>query len=120
LDCEVYPDGMALEVDQHTTYEPDAMVRCGPPLPDDAIKVLDPLIVVEVLSPTSRARDTGAKLADYFRMPSLQHYLIVRTEDRSVIHHARGADGAIATRIIRGGPIRLDPPGVAITLAEPG
>ena len=120
LDCEVFTDGMAVEVDRETTYEPDAMVRCGPPLPDDAIKVLDPLIVVEVLSPTSRARDAGAKLADYFRMPSLRHYLIVRTEDRSAIHHARGADGAIATHIIRGGPIRLDPPGIEITLAEAG
>jgi len=120
LDCEVYSDGMAIEVDQHTTYEPDAMVRGGPPLPDDAIKVPDLLIVVEVLSPTSRARDAGAKPPDYFRMPSLQHSLIVRTEDRSVIYHARGAEGAIATRIIRSGPIRLDPPAIAIALADPG
>jgi len=114
LPCEAFPDGMAVEVDDQTTYEPDALVRCGTPLPADAVKLTDPFIVVEVLSPSTRARDAGAKLADYFRLPSLRHYLIVRTEDRAVIHHARGEGDAIATRIIREGTIRLDPPGITI------
>ena len=116
LPCQVYPDGMVVEIDDHITYEPDALVRCGVPLPGDALKVHDPIIVVEVLSPSSRARDAGAKLADYFRLPSVRHYLIVRTEDRTIIHHARGDDGTIATRIVRDAPILLDPPGV--TLAD--
>ena len=85
-----------------TVYEPDALVRCGPALPDDAIKVIDPMIIVEVLSPSTRARDTGAKLEDYFSLSSLRHYLILKTENRSVIHHARDDAGAIATHIIRG------------------
>jgi Uma2 family endonuclease len=114
LPCEAYPDGMAVEIDNETTYEPDALVRCGAPLPPDALKLHDPVIVVEVLSPSSRARDAGAKLADYFRLPSVRHYLIVRTEDRTVIHHARGDDGAIATRITRDSPIPLDPPGIVL------
>ena len=65
------------------------------PLPPDAIKLRDPMIVVEVLSPSTSARDVGAKLEDYFRLPSVQHYLIVRTENRTIIHHARGEDGII-------------------------
>jgi Uma2 family endonuclease len=115
LDCQAYPDGMAVEVDAATTYEPDALVRCGPRLHDDAVKLNDPVIVVEVLSPSTRARDAGAKLADYFRLPTVQHYLIVRTEDRAIIHHARNADGTILTRIVRKGPLRLDPPGLTVT-----
>ncbi len=115
LACEVYPDGMAVEVDATTTYEPDALVRCGAVPPPDAVKLTDPIIVVEVLSPSTRARDAGAKLADYFRLPSLHHYLIVRTEDRAIIHHARNADGTILTRIIRDGTLYLDPPGLAVT-----
>jgi Uma2 family endonuclease len=114
LACTAYPDGMAVAIDEMTTYEPDALVRCGPPLPDDAVKLTDPVIVVEVLSPSTRARDAGAKLEDYFRLPSLRHYLIVKTENGSVIHHARDAEGRIATRIIRGAPIRLDPPGIIL------
>jgi Uma2 family endonuclease len=103
---------MAAEIDQQTTYEPDGLVLCGTPLPPDAIKLNDPLIV-EVLSPASLARDSGAKLADYFRLPSVRHYLIDRTEDRVVVHHARGDDGAIATRIRHDGPLLLDPPGIS-------
>jgi Uma2 family endonuclease len=114
LQCTVYPDGMAVEVDAETTYEPDALVRCGAPLADDAVKITDPVIVFEVLSPSTRARDAGAKLEDYFRLPSVRHYLIVKTENQSIIHHERGTDGVITTRIIRDGSVRLDPPGIEV------
>lgn len=113
LDCMALPDGVAVAVDDTTTYEPDALVRCGPILPDDATRVTDPLIIVEVLSPSTQAIDTGTKLIDYFRLPSLRHYLIVRT-DRAIIHHERDAAGAIATRIIRDGTVALDPPGIIL------
>lgn len=118
LRCEVFPDGMAVRVDDATVYEPDAMVRCGEPSDRNAIEVTDPVIVVEVLSPSSRARDSGAKLEDYFRIPSVTHYLIVKTETRSAIHHEKRPDGAIATRIASSGTIDLTPPGISITVAE--
>jgi len=101
LACTVYPDGMAVAIDATTVYEPDALVRCGPVVPSDAVKLTDPVIIVEVLSPSTRARDHGDKLIDYFRLPSVQHYLIVRTDDGAVIHHARNADATILTRIMR-------------------
>ncbi|MGD9508213.1 MAG: Uma2 family endonuclease [Geminicoccaceae bacterium] len=116
LRCEALPDGVSIEVDEQTTYQPDALVRCGEPLPGDTVTLSDPLIVVEVISPSSRARDTGAKLEDYFRLPSVRHYLIVRTDSRSVIHHARGEDGDIVTRILRGGLLALDPPGITVAV----
>ena len=105
LPCEVFVDGMAVEVDASTVYEPDVLMRRGPPLPDNAVKLTDPVIVVEVVSPSSRARDSGAKLADYFGIESLRHYVIVRTEDRTAIHHERNADGHILTRIIHDGKV---------------
>lgn len=117
LDCEAIIDGPALAVDADTIYQPDAMVRCGGDLNGETIHLTDPVIVVEVLSRSTRGRDTGAKLADYFRLPSVRHYLIIRAESRIIIHHARADDGSIATRILREGPIHLDPPG--ITLTEP-
>jgi Uma2 family endonuclease len=116
LDCEAFTDGMAVQIDAATVYEPDAVVRCGPDLDDAAVKIVDPLIIVEVLSPSSRARDAGAKLEDYFRLRSLRHYLILKTENRTVIHHFRNEQGRIETRIIERGPVRLDPP--QITLAD--
>lgn len=117
--CEAFPDGMTVRIDASTAYEPDAMVRCGPRLPDDAIEVPDPVIVVEVWSPWTKHIDTGAKLADYFRLPSVAHYLILAVDRRLVIHHARRPDGnqAIDTRIVTSGELQLDPPGLGLPLA---
>ena len=115
LVCEVFPDGMGVRIDDTTLYEPDALVRCGDPIDRDTVEVPDPVIVVEVLSPSTRSLDGGGKLEDYFRVPSVRHYLIVRINKRSVIHHARDGDG-IRTTILSGGPLRLDPPGLEVNL----
>jgi len=115
--CEAFIDGLSVVVDPATVYEPDVLVRCGSDLDGEAVRISDPVIVVEVLSRSTKGRDTSVKLADYFRLPSLRHYLIVRAEDRIIIHHARAEDGSIMTRIVRDGPIVLEPPG--ITLTEP-
>jgi Uma2 family endonuclease len=120
LPCEVYPDGMAVQIDETTTYEPDALVRCGPDVPPDTVKLTDPIIVVEVLSPSTRARDNGEKLIGYFSVPSIRHYLLVRPEDLAIIHHARNPDGTILTRIVRDGTLVLDPPGITVTGLHPG
>ena len=114
LPCEAFPDGMSVRVDADTVFEPDALVRCGTPLDDDAIEMADPLIVVEVVSPSSGSRDSGSKLEGYFRLASVRHYLIVTTRNRAVIHHQRDDAGGITTCIIRAGPIRLDPPGIEL------
>ncbi len=61
--------------------------------------------------------DTVAKLADYFLVPSVAHYLIVHPTRRTVTHHRRAADN-IETRIIVNGPIAMDLPGIVITIEE--
>lgn len=116
LPCEVWSDRMAVEIDEQTIYEPDASVRCGEPLADDAVKITDPLIVVEVVSPSSGGRDIGIKFEDYFRLPTLRHYLVVRIDKRSVTHHRRGGGELIQTRIVRSGELVLDPPGITVAV----
>ena len=96
---------------------PDAQVRCGRRLPGDTVEIPDPVVVLEVLSPSTRAHDAGAKLGDYFLIPSVRYYLLLDTRRRTVIHHERVQDGPIATRIARDGLVRLDPPGLALDVA---
>ena len=100
LPCEAYPDGMTVEIDEHTSYEPDGLVHCGDPLPAETVVVAAQLIVIEVLSPGTSSRDVGTKLADYFRVPSIRHYVIARTDRPTVIHHRRGDGEEIITRIV--------------------
>jgi Uma2 family endonuclease len=114
LPCVACPDGMAVEIDAATVYEPDALVRCGEPLDDDAVKVTDPVIVVEVVSPSSQARDAGAKLADYARLPTLRHYLIVDPKSRFIIHHRIEGAAVARTTIVRSGTLPLEPPEIIV------
>jgi Uma2 family endonuclease len=104
-------------VDADTDYEPDAVVNCGPPAPGDALAATNPVVVVEVLSPSTESIDLADKLADYFKVPTIQHYLIVRARRREVIHHSRSGS-AIISRVINIGGIVLDPPGITIDLAD--
>jgi Uma2 family endonuclease len=117
LDCEALGDGVTIEIDDDTDYEPDAVVNCGPRLPPDATAASNPVIVVEVLSPSTQSIDSNDKLADYFRVASIQHYLIVRTRKREVIHYARAGSDILA-RTINLGTIALHPPGIEFDLTE--
>ncbi len=118
LSCHVLPDGATVRVAQDTAHEPDALVYCGPKLSGDAIEVPNPAIVVEVSSPSTRKIDATLKLAGYFRLASVEHYLIVDPNGPPVIHHQRQADGTILTRLIGEGTLRFDPPGIEIALAD--
>jgi Uma2 family endonuclease len=118
LRCHAYPDGMTVEVDDND-FEPDAVVRCGEPLPGDSVAVPDPLIVVEVLSPSTRGDDLTRKLVAYFRAHTVQHYLVFWPDRPQVLHHRRQEDGqGIETRVVTSGEIRLDPPGITIAVAD--
>jgi Uma2 family endonuclease len=118
LDCEAFTDGMTVPIDEHTAYEPDALVHCGPPIPPQQLTAPAPVIVVEVLSPTTRHSDNSAKLIGYFKLPSVRHYLVIDPEARSVTRHARGHDGAVVAHTLAGGTLRLDPPGIELQIAD--
>jgi Uma2 family endonuclease len=111
-------DGMAVRVGERTVFEPDVLVYCGPRLPADALLVENPLILVEVVSPATSRYDHTRKLAGYFSLPSVRHYLIVDPDERLVAHHERRDDGVIVTHILTQGAARLDPPGIDLALAD--
>jgi Uma2 family endonuclease len=109
---------MTVRIDETTAYEPDALVYCGEKIPPTAIEVPNPVIVVEVLSPSTRQFDASIKLAGYFRLPSVAHYLIVDPIEPMMVHHWRGRGDDITTRVVTEGIIALDPPGLEIAVAD--
>jgi Uma2 family endonuclease len=118
LPCHALPDGLTVRISKTTAFEPDALVYCGPPLPGDAVEVPEPMIIVEVISPGSQYIDVGVKLRGYFQVPSVAHYLIIDPERRLLIHHQRAGGDMLATRIAAEGDIRLDPPGLTLSLTD--
>jgi Uma2 family endonuclease len=112
--CEVMMDGMTVRIDEHTAYVPDAVVYCGEKIASNAMVVPNPMVVVEVLSPTTAHSDTSAKLIGYFRLPSVAHYLIIDPEARTVTHYARGS----TANLMSTGRLRLDPPGLDLSVED--
>ena len=115
--CHVQGDGMTVEVGD-SDYEPDSVVYCGERLAPGSMTVPEPLIVVEVLSPSTSATDRAWKLREYFRLPSLRHYLIVWADRQQIVHHRRDDASAIATSVWTSGELRLDPPGITVSVEE--
>ena len=115
---EVFMDGMSVPIDDHTAYEPDALVRCGTPLPFNQLKVVDPVIVVEVKSPTTAHMDTSAKLVGYFKLASVQHYLFIDPDERTVRHYWRAADWTIAEKTMTTEELDLTPPGIKVLASD--
>jgi Uma2 family endonuclease len=118
LPCEALLDSVAVRIDRHRSYQPDVVVSCGDAVPDDALEAANPMVVIEVLSPSNAMKDLRDKLVGYFQVPSIVHYLIVDPDNRLVLHYVRGASDAIATRIVNGGSLRLDPPDITIAIAD--
>ena len=116
-DCRVFIDGAVVEV-QGSSLIPDVVVTCEP---TDYTKpeVPNPLLIVEVLSPSGEKDDLGKKLLLYVQIPSLRHYLVVRQDRPQVVHHERRDDlgGRYLTTLISEGGLWLDPPGIELGLA---
>src|SRR5580698_8110912 len=105
--CRFVLDSAAVRIDARNSYQPDVLIYCGEPVAGDAVEVPNPVIVVEILSPGNAMTDLRDKLQGYFRVASIQHYLIADPDKRIVIHHARGTGDLVATRIVSEGVLRL-------------
>lgn len=75
---------------------PDLVVVCGGPEfnPDQSNLLLNPLIVVEVLSPSTMDYDRGEKFTRYRRIDTLQEYLLVAQDQPHIEHYVRQDDGS--------------------------
>lgn len=118
LPCHIVPDGASVIVDDTTTYELDAIVYCGGEVEPGSLAVPNPIILVEVISPSTGHIDRGDKLKNYFKIPSVQHYLLAYPDQRMVVHHQRADAGTLTTRISHDGELRLDPPGLIVPVIE--
>jgi Uma2 family endonuclease len=110
-------DGPTVRVAERVAFVPDALVAPLPEPAPDSLEIANPVVVVEVLSPSTARTDATTKLRGYFEVPSVQHYLIVDPERQMITHHKRGV-ATIETRVVAEGTLRLDPPGLEIRLSD--
>ncbi len=91
--CKVYHSDVKVRVETSYFY-PDVVVRCGP-RDRTTDTIAEPVLLAEVLSPSTQRYDQAGKWDFYQRLPSLQSYLMLR-QDRVGVHWYRRS-GAVWT-----------------------
>ena len=92
--CRVYANDIKLRVEAANCYfYPDLMVTCSSTDLGDRLIKREPVLVVEVLSPSTAAFDRGDKFADYRQLPALAEYLLVDVDRLRCDLYRKGADG---------------------------
>ena len=100
------------------TYPDVSVVAEEPQLDDDCGDMLEnPLLLIEVLSPSTEAYDRGAKFDRYREIETLKTYVLVSQETRQVEVFSRGVDGGWTSLIFRTGVVNIPEPQCDIELA---
>ncbi|MCA1568000.1 MAG: Uma2 family endonuclease [Acidobacteria bacterium] len=93
--CNVYPSDMRVKVSATGKYTyPDVVVACEPELFDDAENdtLLNPVVIIEVLSASTEAYDRGKKFEQYQQIASLTEYILVAQEPCRIEQYVRQSD----------------------------
>ena len=92
--CRTFMSDMKLHVAAANSYfYPDVVVTCSATDQASALVKAEPLLLVEVLSPSTAAYDRGEKFARYRRLGSLQEYVLIDIDTRCTDLYRKGADG---------------------------
>ncbi|BBL69490.1 Uma2 family endonuclease [Methylogaea oryzae] len=100
--CEAYVADMRVKVTPTGLYTyPDVAVACGDIRFDDQHNdtLLNPGVIVEVLSESTEAYDRGEKFAHYRRLASLREYVLVSQDRMRVEHYLRDGEQWILTEL---------------------
>lgn len=119
--CQTLDSNLKVYVRQaDRCFYPDAMLLCGEPEFYDAHQdvITNPLLVVEVLSPSTRRYDQGAKADCYRSVPSIEHILLISQDQVFLEHFARQQNQTwiITSYSDRGSAVSL--PNVALPIDE--
>lgn len=100
--CEVHINEMRVKVAPTGMYTyPDVVAVCGEPQFEDSAvdTLLNPTVIIEVLSPSTEAYDRGEKFAHYRRLDSLREYVLVAQDKIRIEHYRRDGDRWIFTEV---------------------
>jgi Uma2 family endonuclease len=90
--CRVYPSDLKVRVpNSKRFFYPDVSVVCGETkfADDEQDVILNPILIVEVLSESTAAYDRGKKFLSYQQIDSLQEYLLISQDEAIVEHYVR-------------------------------
>lgn len=89
----VFASDQSIYISSKRVYYPDAVVTGIPPQFDERDRLRNPVVIVEVLSPSTQAFDRDKKFKAYQTLPSFRHYLLIEQTHVSVTHYAKSDNG---------------------------
>ena len=95
--CDVSTSDFATRTGDYQVRYPDVVVDCGAGEPGD-LAATEPVLVVEIASPSTREFDAVGKLAEYQSVPSIRYVLLVKPDVVDVASYERGEAGWSLTR----------------------
>lgn len=119
--CVVYSSDVRVRIEQtdRSTY-PDLSVVCGKEqhASDDPDAIINPVVIVEVLSPTTERSDRGEKFAHYQRLASLQEYVLIAQDSRRIEVFRRQGASWLLTIFETGASVSLSSIGASLSVDE--
>ena len=122
--CEVFDGNQSVKTTKAPPFRyPDASVVCGEPIFEDMRGhdvLLNPILIVEVLSPSTSGYDREAKFLAYQEITTFKEYLLISSERAHVIHYLRLSDGRWLRADVIGleSKIELESVGATLPLSE--
>ncbi len=119
--CRVFSSDLRIKVSSAGLYTyPDCSVICGELqfAGDQNDVVTNPLLIVEVLSPSTEGYDRGKKFELYRTIPSFREYLVIHQDRRHVEHYSKRDDGSWLLRDHVDGSVAIARLGAHIALAD--
>ena len=116
--CETYSSDMRVRISPARYTYPDVVVACdGPEFEDGSLDVLlNPVVILEVLSPTTEKDDRSWKFAHYRHLASLMDYVMLSQYQPLVEHYTRNSDDKWVLTDLRGLESVLRLPSIACEL----
>lgn len=118
-DCEGYANDMRVHTPVTGIYTyPDLVIVCGEPkfLDSEFDTLLNPVVLIEVLSPTTADYDRGKKFWHYQSIESLREYLLIAQDEVKIEHLIKQSDGRWAVSEYASIDAKIELPSIEIAL----
>jgi Uma2 family endonuclease len=117
--CQVFQGGMKLRVDHQTNsdgYYPDVMVSCSPTDRERLFRK-EPVLLIEVMSPSTERLDRGEKRLNYLQIPTLLEYILI-AQDIPKVEVMRRSNAWVTQELYPGDTLELDSVALKIPLSS--
>jgi Uma2 family endonuclease len=118
--CEAFGSDMRVNTPSGLYTYPDASIICGPKVSNDAETISNPIVIVEVLSDSTRNYDRGEKFELYRSIQALRHHLLIEQGFNHIEHRRLQPDGSWSHEIKESPDqiIHLSEAGIEVQLAR--